>query len=353
MPVEMIGWIAPRVSSEVMAPRGPPFECRGHSGDSPRAREGRFRPRADRLLLRCAGWLPCRRPCRGHHDAAGLSAGASAGVRFADARRTQARHARPAERRPSRRSHHRRRQRRGPGQGRRLHRPCRSLSPCERVHRAVAAHLDVDGSFRPCRRVLPRRRAPTPISAASRARTFRSTAAADRTMRSGRSRRMSTTTCCGASRCARPRPSWSRSGEAAIAAGNRRRASACRRGRSWPRPMTRPGTGRAPSSTASRRSVGGAAPPKPENLGSQRLLAAAAASEVHDTCLWMKLAEATGARGNSTALVGSARHGREGAPRLLQARRRQPAHPRLRAARGRRAIRRRADPARPQAGGRG
>jgi alkanesulfonate monooxygenase len=50
---------------------------------------------------------------------------------------------------------------------------------------------------------------------------------------------------------------------------------------------------------------GGAAPPRPENRGSQRLLAAAAAAEVHDSCLWMKLAEATGARGNSTALVGS------------------------------------------------
>jgi alkanesulfonate monooxygenase len=50
---------------------------------------------------------------------------------------------------------------------------------------------------------------------------------------------------------------------------------------------------------------GGVAPPKPENLGSQRLLSAAAASDVHDTCLWMKLAEATGARGNSTALVGA------------------------------------------------
>ena len=47
------------------------------------------------------------------------------------------------------------------------------------------------------------------------------------------------------------------------------------------------------------------APPKPENLGSQRLLAAAATSDVHDSCLWMKLAEATGARGNSTALVGA------------------------------------------------
>jgi alkanesulfonate monooxygenase len=50
---------------------------------------------------------------------------------------------------------------------------------------------------------------------------------------------------------------------------------------------------------------GGASPPTPENRGSQRLLAAAATSEVHDTCLWMKLAEATGARGNSTALVGA------------------------------------------------
>ncbi len=49
----------------------------------------------------------------------------------------------------------------------------------------------------------------------------------------------------------------------------------------------------------------GAPPPTPENVGSKRLLAAAAGREIHDSCLWMKLAEATGARGNSTALVGS------------------------------------------------
>lgn len=49
----------------------------------------------------------------------------------------------------------------------------------------------------------------------------------------------------------------------------------------------------------------GVPPPRPDNVGSQRLLAAAAQREVHDSCLWMKLAEATGARGNSTALVGS------------------------------------------------
>lgn len=49
----------------------------------------------------------------------------------------------------------------------------------------------------------------------------------------------------------------------------------------------------------------GVGPAVRENEGSRRLLAAAAASDVHDSCLWMKLAQATGARGNSTALVGA------------------------------------------------
>tara|TARA_B100000405_G_scaffold138750_1_gene97122 strand:- start:44 stop:1117 length:1074 start_codon:yes stop_codon:yes gene_type:complete len=54
--------------------------------------------------------------------------------------------------------------------------------------------------------------------------------------------------------------------------------------------------------------TGGGANPKnrtAENVGSQRLLAAAADAEVHDTCLYTALAAATGARGNSTALVGT------------------------------------------------
>jgi alkanesulfonate monooxygenase len=42
-----------------------------------------------------------------------------------------------------------------------------------------------------------------------------------------------------------------------------------------------------------------------QNVGSQRLLRAAAKAEVHDSCLWTALAAATGAPGNSTALVGS------------------------------------------------
>src|SRR6202011_4444689 len=50
---------------------------------------------------------------------------------------------------------------------------------------------------------------------------------------------------------------------------------------------------------------GGAPAPQRQNIGSKRLLQAAAAAEVHDTCLWTPLAVATGASGNSTALVGT------------------------------------------------
>jgi alkanesulfonate monooxygenase len=45
--------------------------------------------------------------------------------------------------------------------------------------------------------------------------------------------------------------------------------------------------------------------PTPQNTGSLRLLDAAAEKEVHDSCLWTALAVVTGARGNSTALVGT------------------------------------------------
>ena len=44
---------------------------------------------------------------------------------------------------------------------------------------------------------------------------------------------------------------------------------------------------------------------QPENAGSQRLLAAAAKGDLHDRALWTAPARATGAGGNSTALVGT------------------------------------------------
>jgi alkanesulfonate monooxygenase len=48
--------------------------------------------------------------------------------------------------------------------------------------------------------------------------------------------------------------------------------------------------------------LGGA---RPANVGSQRLLAAAAKGELHDRALWTPLSAAVGAAGNSTALVGT------------------------------------------------
>jgi alkanesulfonate monooxygenase len=50
---------------------------------------------------------------------------------------------------------------------------------------------------------------------------------------------------------------------------------------------------------------GGAPAPPRQNIGSKRLLQAALEAEVHDACLWTSLAVATGAQGNSTALVGT------------------------------------------------
>lgn len=44
---------------------------------------------------------------------------------------------------------------------------------------------------------------------------------------------------------------------------------------------------------------------QPQNVGSQRLLDVAARNEVYDRCLWTPLATASGAQGNSTALVGT------------------------------------------------
>lgn len=52
-------------------------------------------------------------------------------------------------------------------------------------------------------------------------------------------------------------------------------------------------------------SVGDRGPRQPTNQGSQRLLALADRSDVYDTCLWTATAAASGAPGNSTALVGT------------------------------------------------
>jgi alkanesulfonate monooxygenase len=54
-----------------------------------------------------------------------------------------------------------------------------------------------------------------------------------------------------------------------------------------------------------RRETWGLGGNSPANVGSQRLLAAAEKGELHDRALWTPLSAATGAAGNSTALVGT------------------------------------------------
>ena len=116
MPVEMIGWIAPRISSEVVTPK------RGHrsmptSSRPPPVSARTTVIRANRLFLRRTRRLSDCRACRGRHRPAQLSTGASAWFRGADPGRAQAGYARPLNRRPARGAYHRRRQRCGPGQG--------------------------------------------------------------------------------------------------------------------------------------------------------------------------------------------------------------------------------------------
>ena len=87
------------------------------------------------------------------------------------------------------------------------------------------------------------------------------------------------------------------------------------------------------------------APTSAPNVGSQRLLDLAARDEVFDRCLWTPLAAATGARGNSTALVGTPDTVAEALADYVDIGATHAAHPRLRAARRRRRLRPRADPA--------
>jgi alkanesulfonate monooxygenase len=66
-----------------------------------------------------------------------------------------------------------------------------------------------------------------------------------------------------------------------------------------------PFQGQGKGSTEGKVSADGPQPPKPQNVGSQRLLEIAARGEVQDKALWYPTVTATNARGASTALVGS------------------------------------------------
>jgi len=122
MPVEMIGWIAPRVSSELIPPSGPPFDAEVI------AETARIHERAgfDRVLIGYFSDAPDGFLVGAHAAAvterAALPAGASTGVCGPTSRGPQTGDPGPAERWSAGSAHHLGRQRCGSGQRRRLDR---------------------------------------------------------------------------------------------------------------------------------------------------------------------------------------------------------------------------------------
>src|SRR5690606_8608450 len=299
----------------------PAVRCRDHRRDCTRARGGRLRPGADRLFLRRPRRLPRRRPrCPGDR-AARLSAGAPAGLRRVAAARAPDRRARPALERPPPLA-------------------ARKLATLDQLSNGrLAVHLIAGGSD------------------ADQAKD------GDHTDHAARYRRLDEYATLLRRTWTEPAPfdhqgefyrtqgTWAEircrqqphipvygggGSDAAIAAlaphvdvfmlwgeplretaafMQRVRAEAARHGRKptfslSTRPILADTEEKAWARaheildrvTTLRR---GTPPPARQNVGSKRLLAAAAAGEVHDTCLWTPLAAATGAQGNSTALVGT------------------------------------------------
>ena len=117
---EFIGWAAPQESSEIMPPQGPIFDA------DVLARTARVHEDAgfDRVLIGYFTNAPDGFIVVAHVAALDRAprdaARPPARLRRPDARGPQDGDARPAEQGPPGRPHHQRRQRRGPGQGRRL-----------------------------------------------------------------------------------------------------------------------------------------------------------------------------------------------------------------------------------------
>ena len=273
----------------------------------------------DRVLIGYASVAarrhPGRRLRRRAHRAARLPGRAPARLRRADPRRPHVRHARPVQRRPDRGAHHHRRQRRRAAPRRRLPGQGRALRAHRRVPRHRQAGLDRPPAVQLRRQVLPGRGLISPASSRRRSRDqavlrrlvrgglpgrrqarrhVRAVGrapgrdqAADRLGERGRGRGPRPTSPASASRF---RPILGPTEELAWERAHRI-LDRPRRTSPLPRPVGRESWG-----------LGG---DSPENVGSQRLLAAAAKGELHDRALWTPLAAATGAGGNSTALVGT------------------------------------------------
>ena len=231
-----------------------------------------------------------------------------------DRRGPAARHPRPAHGGPRRRAHHLGRQRRRAGPAGRLPDQGRALRPLGGVHRASCAEPGPrTAPFSHDGHVLPVRRTSGPGSGPQRRRSrSRSADPSDDAYRVGGAvgdifglwGEPLADTRDQIDRVEDGRPSRRPGGHSAhlgdVPPDRRRRPTSWRgrrRTHTSPRsPQTYANAGLVPFRQG--RGV-------PQNVGSQRLLDAAARGEVHDRALWTKPAEVTNAGGASTALVGS------------------------------------------------
>src|SRR5882724_5646305 len=287
MAVEMIGWIAPRVSSELIPPVGPPLNPDVIVKTARIHEEAGF----DRVLIRYFSNAPdgfLIGACGDGDRSAQVSARPPAGLYGPDRGRTQACHPRPADgwahSRPSDRGY----EQRGPSARWGLHRPRYALPPNLGVCHPLAAHVDVTLAVRSRGRVLP-----------GRGRLCRhglSTGAAHPHLWRWRVR----------SRDRGPGPVrrdvymlWGEPLQATAAFMEEVRAVAVRTNHRLTFSLsTRPILGHTEGEAWDRhrdilakvkaRQQGAA--PTPQNTGSLRLLDATAEQEVHDRCLWMALA---------------------------------------------------------------
>ena len=306
MPVEFIGMIATRESSE-SRPAEPPVIDPGFTRAFARAHE---RSGFDRVLVGyysdAADGFSVASDVLAHTERLGVLLAHRPGFVAPTLAARKLATARPVLRRPPGRAHHHRRQRRRPAARRRLPRPCRPIPPHRRVPRHPETRLDRRRAVRPRRRVLPVRgrlpdRALRPAAAPPD--LLRRLVRRGRRRRGAARRRLRAVGRAAGRRKGAHRPRARRSGRARAPTGHQPVAAAD------PRRDGGGGVGSRATTSSSER----ASWPTPAGRGrpraAERRLAAAArrggARRRARPRLYTPIAEATGAHGNTTALVGT------------------------------------------------
>ena len=320
MPVEFIGMIGTKDQSEIQAHRAARSSTRDYVRRFARAHEDAG---FDRVLIGYASSQPdgaqVAAYAAAHTERLGFLVAHRPGFVAPDPGRPHLRHPRPVHRRPDRRAHHHRRQRRRAAPRRRLPHQGRALRPHRRVPGHPQAGLDRGRAVQLPGQATTRSRTSTPsvqlaAAAAHHALLRRLLGGGVPGRRQARRHR----TRCGASRWRRRRADrLGERGRGGRRPDRRRRGSACPSGRSSARPRSWPGSGptaswrpprRTSTDSANRRRRGGWGTRR-RRAGEPGLAAAAARPPPRASCTTARCGprspQATGAAGNSTALVGT------------------------------------------------